>query len=81
MRASVSRERSFGVVPLETSAWKPEIAPHAIVMKQNGKIFPPKIGPVPSENFVIAGSCRAGRTSRIPAASAKTVPSLTKVER
>ena len=30
----------FGVVPLEISVWKPEIAPQAIVMKQNGKIFP-----------------------------------------
>src|SRR3954465_8009970 len=38
----------FGVVPDEISAWKPEIAPHAIVMKQNGKILPAKIGPVPS---------------------------------
>jgi len=27
------------VVPDEISAWKPEIAPHAIVIKQNGKIF------------------------------------------
>ena len=46
MRASVSRSSSFGVVPLAISEWKPEIAPHAIVMKQNGKICPAKIGPV-----------------------------------
>jgi len=27
---------------------KPLIAPHAMVMKQNGKIFPAKTGPLPS---------------------------------
>ncbi len=36
---------SFGVVPEEISAWNPLIAPHAMVMKQNGKILPAKIGP------------------------------------
>ena len=37
MRASVSRSSSLGVVPDAMSAWKPEIAPHAIVMNANGK--------------------------------------------
>ena len=36
----------LGVVPEEISEWKPEIAPQAMVMKQNGKILPAKIGPV-----------------------------------
>jgi hypothetical protein len=36
MRASVSRSIIFGVVPEEMSAWKPLIAPHAMVMKTNG---------------------------------------------
>jgi hypothetical protein len=36
MRVSVSFAIIFGVVPEETSAWKPEIAPQAIVMKTNG---------------------------------------------
>ena len=44
-RASVSRSSSFGVVPLAISAWKPEIAPQAMVMKQNGKTLPAKTGP------------------------------------
>ena len=39
MRASVSRASSFGVVPDAISAWKPEIAPQAIVMNAKGKIF------------------------------------------
>ena len=46
MRASVSRSSILGVVPLATSAWKPEIAPHAMVMNTNGKTLPAKIGPV-----------------------------------
>ncbi len=68
-------------MPLATSEWNPEIAPQAIVMKQNGKIFPPKIGPLPSANRVSGGICRAGLTTMMPAASAKIVPSLTNVER
>ncbi len=33
-----SLETIFGVVPEEISEWNPEIAPQAIVMKQNGNI-------------------------------------------
>ena len=36
-RASVSFHSIFGVVPEETSAWKPEIAPQAMVTNRNGK--------------------------------------------
>jgi hypothetical protein len=54
-RASRSLASSFGVVPEAISEWKPEIAPHAIVMNTNGKTLPPKIGPVPSMNCVSAG--------------------------
>ncbi len=45
----------LGVVPLEISAWKPLMAPQAMVMKQNGKILPAKMGPVPSMNRVKRG--------------------------
>jgi hypothetical protein len=41
------------VVPEAISEWNPEIAPQAMVMKQNGKILPAKIGPVPSTKRVI----------------------------
>ncbi len=68
-------------MPLAISEWNPEIAPHAIVMKQNGKIFPPKIGPVPSAKRVRAGMWSSGRTTRIPTARRNTVPSFTNVER
>ncbi len=51
---------NFGVVPEDIKAWNPEIAPHAIVMKTNGKIPPPKIGPDPSANWVIAGILISG---------------------
>ena len=71
----------FGVVPLAISVWKPEIAPHAIVMKQNGNIFPATTKPDPSTNFVIAGICKSGSTRKIPTASAKIVPSFMNVLR
>ena len=68
-------------MPEEISEWKPEMAPQAMVMKQKGKTLPAKIGPVPSTKRVIAGSSICGRMSTMPTASAKMVPSLTKVER
>ena len=42
-----SRDSSLGVVPEETSEWKPEMAAQAMVMKQNGKTGPANTGPVP----------------------------------
>ena len=81
MRAWVSADSNFGVVPEEISEWNPEIAPQAMVMKQNGKILPAKIGPVPSVNRVSGGSSISGRTARMPTASAKIVPSFTNVLR
>ena len=81
MGASVSSLSSFGVVPEEMREWKPEMAPHAIVMKQKGKTLPAKIGPVPSTKRVSAGSWISGRMTTIPSASRATVPSFTKVER
>jgi hypothetical protein len=41
----------FGVVPLDTSAWNPETAPHAMVMNANGNSLPANTGPVPSMNL------------------------------
>jgi hypothetical protein len=71
----------LGVVPEEMRAWKPETAPQAIVMKQNGKMVPAKTGPVPSTNLVSGGMWMVGRTKRIPAARARTTPTLMKAER
>ena len=50
----------MGVVPEAMSAWNPEIAPQAMVMKANGNTLPAKIGPVPSRlsldwRFRVAG--------------------------
>ena len=45
-RASCSWRIILGVVPDDTSAWNPLIAPHAMVMKQKGKILPAKTGPL-----------------------------------
>ena len=80
-KACRSRASSLGVVPEEISAWNPETAPQAMVMKQNGKILPAKIGPVPSTKRVYAGSWSSGRTNRMPTPSSSTTPSLTKVLR
>ena len=63
------------------SEWNPEMAPQAMVMKQNGKTLPAKMGPLPSTKRVTAGRWISGRITTIPTASAPIVPSLTKVER
>ena len=80
-RASLSRVSILGVVPEATRAWKPLIAPQAMVMKAKGKSLPAKTGPVPSMNRVIAGMLSGGSTSRIPSASRRMVPIFMKVER
>ena len=80
-RASDSRSSSFGVVPDEISEWNPEMAPQAMVIKQNGKTFPAKTGPEPSMNLVIAGIWSGGSTNRTPTASAATTPIYTNADR
>ena len=72
---------SLGVVPLAMSVWKPEIAPQAMVMKQNGNTLPARNRPEPSVNRVSAGIFKSGSTSRMPKASAKMVPSFMNVLR
>ena len=81
MRISISLEMSLGVVPLDTSAWKPEIAPQAMVMKTNGNNFPANTGPLPSMNCVMAGIFISGCRNRIAMASKKMVPSFMNVDR
>ena len=80
-RASLSRVSIFGVVPDATSAWKPLMAPQAMVMNAKGKSLPAKTGPVPSTNCVIAGIRSGGSTTRMPSASSRMVPIFMKVER
>ena len=80
-RASLSRVTILGVVPLEMSAWKPETAPQAIVMKANGKSLPAKTGPVPSMNCVTAGILSGGVSRIIAAPSMRMVPIFRKAER
>ncbi len=69
------------MVPDETSAWKPLIAPQAIVMKQKGNSLPANTGPVPSMKRVTAGSLSGGSTRTMPMASSSTVPIFMKVDR
>src|SRR4051812_26665701 len=80
-RTCDSLAMSLGVVPLEMSEWNPLMAPQAIVMNANGKIFPANAGPLPLEKMVSGGICNCGRTAMMPIASSAIVPSLTNVLR
>jgi hypothetical protein len=44
---------SFGVVPEPIKAWKPEMAPQAMVMEMKGQTGPPSTGPPPWTNWVM----------------------------
>ena len=66
--------RSARVVPDATSAWKPEMAPQAMVMKQKGNSGPGMIGPPPLTYSVMAGSCSTGLTITMPSTSSVMVP-------
>ena len=81
MRTWVSFSSIFGVVPEEISAWKPETAPQAMVMKRNGNNAPENTGPEPSIKWVTAGIRRSGLTITMPKANATIVPIFRKVER
>ncbi|MCY1425231.1 hypothetical protein D9M71_410150 [compost metagenome] len=72
---------SFGVVPLDTSAWKPEIAPQAMVINRNGNKLPEKTGPVPSIKWVTAGIFNSGNAMIIPTAKPRMTPILRKVDK
>ena len=69
-----SRSSSFGVVPLEMSAWNPEMAPQAMVMQTNGKTGPVNTRPSPFTKDVTAGICRVGMTMMMATPSTATVP-------
>ena len=69
----------LGVVPLAIKVWKPEIAPQAMVIKQNGNSLPATTGPEPSMKRLTAGNFNAGKTRNTPSARAKMVPSFMNV--
>ncbi len=62
-------------------AWKPEMAPQAMVMKMNGNTGPGITGPPPPANCVTAGMSSSGRTNTMPPASMAMVPILRYVDR
>ncbi len=73
---------SFGVVPDAISAWKPDTAPHAMVMNRNGNMPPFHTGPSPlAANCVSAGIFSSGITISMPMASATIVPIFRNVDR
>lgn len=64
------------------SEWKPDSAPHAIVMKTNGNIEPAKTGPSPRlANSVTASIFIVGSATTTPIASSAIVPTFMKVDR
>src|SRR2546422_10130391 len=81
-RASLSRAIIFGVVPEATSAWNPDTAPQAIVMKANGNSLPANTGPSPRlANGVSAGILSGGRMIRIATPNARIVEILRHADR
>ena len=78
---SCSRASIFGVVPQAISAWKPLIAPQAMVMKTNGNTGPGTTNPPPWMNGVSAGICSGGASTTMNTPSSATVPSFMKVLR
>ena len=82
MRASVSLANIFGVVPEEIKAWKPDTAPHAMVINKNGNKLPDHTGPLPSSAYLVtAGICISGIKKTIPNAKPIIAPIFKKVER
>ncbi len=82
-RTWVSFSIIFGVVPEAIREWKPDSAPHAIVMNTNGNSAPANTGPVAVDvaNFVTASFLSTGSVTRMPIASSRIVPIFMKVER
>ena len=81
-RTWVSFSIIFGVVPEAIKEWKPDRAPHAIVMNTNGKSAPENTGPSPLEaNFVTAWFSITGSVTRMPMASRRIVPIFMNVDR
>lgn len=56
------------------SAWNPEMAPQASVMKTNGNSEPPMIGPPPPTYCVNAGMRSVGLTMATPTIRNRMVP-------
>ena len=81
MRMSRSLSSIFDVVPVDTSEWKPEMAPQAIVMKTNGNNGPGMIGPPPAVKEENAGALSSGFTIITPMMRNATVPIFMKVLR
>src|SRR3954454_12602735 len=79
--SSDSLFRIFGFVPDPISAWNPEMAPQAMVMKTNGKSLPGMIGPPPAANCDTAGAEMGGATMMVPVTSEAIVPSFMYDER
>ena len=71
----------LGVVPDETRAWKPEIAPHMMQMKTNGKMPPWKVGPPFWKTGLSIGDGSTGLAMNTPTTSRTIVPILRKLER
>ena len=71
---------SFGVVPEPIKAWKPEMAPQAMVMEMKGQTGPPNTGPPPWTNWVMAGNWISGLMQITPITSAPNTPIFIKLE-
>src|SRR5262245_5477823 len=71
----------FGVVPLDTRAWKPDTAPHMTQMNTNGKMLPSNVGPPLTKVSFSMGAWRDGLATQTLSTKRATVPILRKLER
>ena len=69
-----SLDTILGVVPVPMSAWKPETAPHMMVMQTKGQTGPLTMGPPPQTNAVVIGIWMRGMRSTTPRPTTDMVP-------
>ncbi len=80
-RISLHLSTSFGVVPEPMKAWKPEMAPQAMVIEMNGHTGPARTGPPPCMKSVRAGILISGLMMTTPTTRAAKTPILRKLDR
>ncbi len=82
MRIWFSFSIALGVNPEETAPWKPDKAPHAMVMNRNGNRLPENVGPLERDASVVsAGTCTCGFAMTTPMTSRASVPIFMRVDR
>ncbi len=80
-RMSLHLSISLGVVPDPMKAWKPEMAPQAMVIEMKGHTGPASTGPPPWMKSVRAGKRISGLMKTTPTIRAPNTPIFMKLDR